>query len=410
MTDIEELRSSLELLANRGTERSAYAVITAARSSTQTSLDIQQPGPKRILAIAAAAALVAVVALSATVWPGRHDVRVATPDTRETSVTSVTVPGDEQVRQVAIAFGRIWVASLQDGRPYVSSIVRSFDRETGRLLGTVRAPGPTAPDLVGDAYPLVATNRFLWIRTSTGGPAIPEYNGADNVVYRVDPATLEATPERFLTGDGRIAARRDRVAAADYSHLELLREDATVVAALSTDEVVGVEPATIPGHNGLGWMFLDDRGLWIIHEGQQLMIRLDPATGGIVDRQRLFALDAGESPQPNSVVWWARSMPTSDGAVIVGAGLNSSGVSIALQPFPPDRNVVGAVDDRRLLVDHPYALYDTGAFTFEPIPVEADEIADVVHDRAGPLVAHWAAPRDGATTVHLTSVDPTRER
>lgn len=406
MTTLDELRSDLIRLADRGNRRSASVVYREALSSVGQVSD--RPAPEhrraRILVGVAAALCLAASAIGIAMWTSGETNQVETIDQPTPLAPSITVNGGDPVRQVTIAFGRIWVADLDEAAN--STTVHAYDPSTGRAVGTVRAPGPSAPDLVGDAYQIVATNHSLWIRTSTGGPAIADYDGADNVVYEVDPSRLTAAPRQYLRGDGQLVAHGNRVAAADFTHVEAVAEGGEAVFSRTTDEVVGIDEATVPGTNGLGRMRFDDDGLWLTHEGRNLVVRLDPTTGEAQGRAD-FA-DAAELRTSDESIWWIRTVPARgrmEGAIADGQGVRAVQV-----PFDGGRNLLDAIDATHLLVDRPYAIYDTQHRSLRSLDVADSEIAALVHLGNTPWLARWGAPADGRTIVRFTPIDTTGDQ
>jgi hypothetical protein len=314
-------------------------------------------------------------------------------------VSSVTVRDGGDVRQVAIAFDRIWVATLHE-QP-TSTVVRAYGLHTGALVGQVTAPGPAAPDLAGEGFSIVATDRSLWVRTSTGGPGLEAYGGADNMVYEIDPQTLVATPRAFLAGDGELIAHGDRVVAVDFSHMEIRREGGQLVSTATTDELVGINQATTPGTNGLGSIHFDGQGrLLVTHEGRAMVIWVDPATGRVIQRASLgravpLTADLGK-------LWWIQS--SIDEELVFGAVIDGSQLRTVRHPFPGGRNLVGRVDDGSSLVNRPYALVDIPSGMWSPVNVAESDTADVVGSGLDLRIVSWGPPDGGTTKVHLAAV------
>lgn len=297
---------------------------------------------------------------------------------------------DDQPSVVAVAFGRVWVAS-SDGQFPATTTIEVFDLATSEPIGSV-ANVEGEPDIDGEVLWVDATDNYLWLRATSGGPAYEQFDGADNLVYRLDPATLSVEPVAFLRGDGPLAARSDRVVVADHSHLEILREDGSEIANVSIDDVVGVDNATPPGLNGVVAVWLDDNGLWAYHQGRQLAMRLDPETG--LAHSSISLADAGAPPAPDDDVWWISGV-FDDALTARGLVLSSDPWRVAVPEFPlTDRNVIETIGNTEVFVDRPYARFDT-ATGDETSLAGPGEVVRVSRNGPDVWAAAWTEVDDG---------------
>lgn len=407
MTSIDELREELVLLAEPDPVRTADE--TYRRALTQNRRGRRT---RRVLvAGAAAAGVVALVAVALSTRTSSLSTVVTDDPTRTEPVRSVVVRAGD-VGSVVEAFDQIWVASISDGVPG-STTITAYDRTTGRVTGTVRTedgPGrrsdndPLRDRIQGSVFSFAVTDRSLWVRATSNGPAI--YDGEANGLYRIDPTTRIATFVRGLRDDGPVVADGDRVVAADSAGLVILDDDGDVVADRSIEEIVGESPGTFPGTNGLVSLHLDDRGLWGLHQGRSLLLRLDPETGQRVASTPVEPTRA--EPLGSGDPWWfpigaPRWTGVEAAGSIAGADLDADGAALVRGTTPAGRfNVLATAADGRALLQrqgsNDMLLLDprTGATAAAPGP--AGEWKALSNDEADQRIASWRQG-PGPTTV-----------
>lgn len=268
-------------------------------------------------------------------------------------------------------------------------------------MGTVSLEG--GGGLTGEAYAFAVTDHYVWVRMTSGGPAV--YNGMTNVIYRIDPATQRATPIRFLLDDGPLVGFGDRIAAADYAHLEIVRENGIEVAVPSLTALVG--KATPPGTNGLQGMHFDARGLWAVHQGLALLLRIDPSTGKLIAAAPIQPGGA-RAPDPGHPIWWLPFGPplvTQTGTTSLGgADLDAEGAALVVGRAPFNLNVLGSLEDGRVLVGRTGVL-DPISGHLSDAPGPRGEVKVLVDLRGRQVIASWGF-LNGKTTVTFWAVPP----
>ncbi|HRW40338.1 MAG TPA: hypothetical protein P5193_02210 [Microthrixaceae bacterium] len=403
MSTLDDLRADLVRLAERGEHRPAAEVYREAVLGEAPAVAPPRPRGHRPVRLATAIGLTAAIVVAVAVVAGRTT-RDAGPrplrthDAATTLVPAIDIAGPDAVRQVTVAFGQVWVATLDEASN--TTTVQGFDAGTGLARSTVRTEGPGEGALIGDAFPLVATEHSLWIRTSTNGPALPEHGGADNLVYEVDPASGTATVRSELHGDGQLVGHGDAVAAVDFTHIEVIEEGGAVRWSRTTDEVVGIDDATAPGTNGLGWARLDDDSAFVTHEGHEMVVRLDATSGAVQGRADL---DDSSAPMPSDPSpWWIRTRPAA--RELLGAVPEGDGVRVVRVPALGERNLIATIDRDHVLLDRPYAVYDLAHRSLRSLDVPEDEIAALVRVGSVPWLARWGAPAGGRSTVRFAPI------
>lgn len=315
------------------------------------------------------------------------------------SEPAIEVDVANEPRAATIAFGRLWIGAT-DGEVPLASTLEAFEIATAAPVGPVVADGPRSPDLAGDVLAIAATEHYLWVRTSSGGPAYEEYDGADNLVYRVDPTTLAATATAFLTGDGPLAARADRVFAADHSGLRIFDENGSEIANVSLDEATGVEDSTTPGTNGIVALRTSDDGLWARHQGREWVLQLDPDTGRAISSVSLA--EASGAATPAEDVWWI-SASLDRPLVLRGVVLSPGPMRVVLPDVTTEgRNALETIDRRSVFVDRPFAVFDPVDGSETPLGTGEGTTVSVVRTGEGPWTIAWRASDD----VHLVRAAP----
>lgn len=398
-TDLDDLRARLDRLGNPPPGRPPDDIYAAARTRRRPA------APRRLVAAAAVLVLVGGAALWVTsLPPSTSDVTARSPEW-PWAPADLPVPGGDVVA-VTVAFDRAWVASAGDGIPGATT-VHVFEVPSGRPLGTVSTASGDA--LVGSALALATTDHHLWVRTTSNGPVIAD--GMTNVVYRIDPGTLRAEPVRHLLGDGPLVGHGDRIVAADWEHLEVVAEDGAVLGAPSIDAILGLSPATLPGTNGLLWLHLDANGLWAVHQGRGLLLRLDPTDGALVDSV-VVSPEAATGPPPTDDVWWFPPVgpwvEQGNGIVsLPGARLDVGTASLVAAGAPGRLNVVASLADGRALVQGPdgHGLLDPASDDLTPAPGPPHDLKALVEVTGEPHIASWPL-QDGDTRVTLWPVPP----
>lgn len=267
------METSIARYSERGSPRGAEAILSYAKHASS--------GPHHshrghlwigVFAAVFVVGLVAFIGLQRRT--GQIEVVTQPTEGRSSPVLSSLRVPNGAVQLVKAAFGKVWVSTIDDSSEPLRSRLQSFDPTNGEIM--------TEDVVVGDIYQLEVTDRYLWIRTSTNGPAsFPIDTGGlgDNAIYRVEPSSGKATPLRYFKGDGPLAARGTRIAAADHSHLEIFDDSGRLLTSVSTDDAVGIINATTPGTNGFIGLGFGGSSLFGLHHGRQELVKLDVNNG-----------------------------------------------------------------------------------------------------------------------------------
>ncbi len=303
MNDVDELRSALQRLAERPGGSGASEVFARATAEAE-----RQPARSRpltaIVAVAAAMVMLGGV-VGWAVWPdGTTEIATAptVPDAATTDVPADVVITGGDVQAVAIAFGRVWVAS-GDGS---TSRLQVFDRSTGEEKYDVVQAAGDDPVFQGSVSGLAVSDSAVWMRTR-----VP-WDEALSRIYQIDPQTFYAMPTAAAAvGLGPLVAAGNQVASADSDRLTVLddRRDVRTDLPLVIDakDVLGRTP-DLPGEEpGFSQLWMSEGAVLAYHrrgEGLATVALIDPATGSVRDRLD-FALD-GSAPAPRrgEPLWW----------------------------------------------------------------------------------------------------------
>jgi len=401
MKNVDELRDTLERYSTRREPRGAAAVLADARGASPVHRPRHRYLSVAILAVACVIAVITIVVVRQSPDALNVDTTPHQPGALSTPpLPSLTVP-DGTVQLVRAAFGRTWVATLdRTAGPYLSHL-RSFDPATGALRSESAVAG-----LIG-AFGV--TDHYVWVRTSTGGPAsFPIGIGGlgDNAIYRVDPGTGTATALRFLNGDGPLTTNGTRVAAADAAHIEIVDESGQQIASASIDKAVGISNATSPGTNAFLWLTYGPGGLYALHQGRAELIQLDPETARHVathplEAKTIYGLIAATGDR----IW----IEVQTGSLIAVAAPLSNGPLAPAQPASVQGRIsqVDALNDHQVVVLSPSVVTVLDATTGVAVETNLDPTKQantlVIQDQA--WVAQWAdAPPGPPTVVNFVAV------
>lgn len=363
MKTIDDLHDALEALATGSQEpaRTPADLLELARATTALG-DPSSSGHERHRRSGVLAVAVAVIVIAAVmVWqggrgatPGTEDVTTSSSD--DGTYPSVVVRGDE-FANATVAFGRLWVIQSNGERSSAgpTTTIRVFDLATGRLLGKVRDGDGTK--LKGSFERSAATDHALWARVV----ALPlDVADGPSTIYRIDPDTLRAEPNRVLVDGGDLQAFGDRIVAMDQDHLEIVREDGVELAVPSTGTVTGHWTGDPPSSTfgGQFLLHLDARGLWMADMVSSKLFRLDPSTGARLD----VASTSGPHPTQDvwdQNLWWFGSQvdsglgpKTDEARTRFGADLDAPGARVVRSDAAGAGGwqELGPVDGHRILV------------------------------------------------------------
>lgn len=401
MNRLDELRDNIEHYSERGVPRGADQILAAAGNGISA-----RAGRFRYLAVA----LLLLVCLSATAAYAllrhqTHALHVVTSPTRVPAgpLRAVNV-SDGMVSLVKAGFGRVWVATLDQTTFPAKSHLRSFDLATGRLTSDAA--------VVGDIYSFGVTDHYAWIRTSTGGPAsFPVGTGGlgDNAIYRVEPATGTATAMRYLIGDGPLATNGTRIAAADFSHVEILDETGTQVGASTIDQAVGVPNATAPGTNGIQGMSYGPAALYALHAGRREVLELDPNSGRHLATHHINDSEGNIGPIISASATHVLIEVQVGGLIGVTTPFTNSRPrpDIALPNTSGAPEELQALNDHQILVRYPSAVIlidDTSTPAAVEAHIDTGKQAAIVILDTRPWIAQWTTKMqaDDPTVVSFT--------
>lgn len=404
MNTLSDLTDALEQHASRGTPRGADEVLAGARDSEPST----DRGGRRVQPFVAAVAVVGVclVVGLAVLWTRGDDTSLVTTTAPvpPSSLASLTVEGGT-VAVVGTGFDRIWVATRDSESLPAESHLRSFDPATGEELSETT--------LVGDVYRFALTGRYVWVRATSGGPAsFPVGVGGlgDNAIYRVDPRSGEATPMRYLNGDGPLAGTESRIAAADASHIEIVGEDGQQIASATIDEAAGVPDAILPGTNRiLGLAFAEGvdapPAIYAILQGGRELLQLDPTgrhmaaveLADTADRLGPTIATAGDRV-------WIGIQPSGLIQVTVPLGDESEPSMI---PTPVRSGQIHPLDDHQLLIGGGgvAAVLDLGLGGVTTTPLDSGNQTQLLVVDGRAWAAQWSAPEGATTRISFTFIE-----
>jgi hypothetical protein len=435
MNTIDDLRDRLEMLATEGPNSSAAELLDGASGAIPGAGRHRPRSRRPALAVAVALVLVAAGLTTWKVWPDQA-VRVSTKPAEPLDGVphALTVP-TKAVGEVAIAFGKIWVASsnvvsTETTTLSASTTLRAYDARTGELVATIPTRGGSET-LIGVPLEFAVTDHAVWLRTSSQTEI---FNGMYNVIYRIDPNEMKASANRYEANDGPLVGFGDRVAAADSAHLEIVRDDGVELGLGSIEQVVQKSPGTPPGTNGLMALHLDATGLWAYHEGYALIVRVDRTSTSLMS---VDDLGGGAAPffdgTPASLserpMWWLHTFSDGSGStILVGEDLERSVVRAVRVPGDPLQAT--QIDDHRVLLsgfdtsglrglpveDRPtgrlaadYVIFDTSTGTSTPAPHlptfgQRAAVVSTVDDGGTPLIVSWEPTGGDMSTVRFYNV------
>ena len=442
MNTLDDLRTALDAYADRDDARGADSILAAATAAAPTAhLGIEtaptpssstrssatharpsatcpsatriDPGPangsitagapsptgarRRRFVLAAAAAVVAIVIGTTAVVRSSDLTQVVTAPSADVprSLPDTIVVPSGFVDAVLVDTDRVWVATLDERTGDLRSSVRSFDVATGELRSEVQ--------VVGASSEMGRSDHAVWLRTSTGGPAsFPVGTGGegDNAIYRIDPSSGEATPVRYLHGDGPMATTDDRVAVAGAVDLEVFDERGTDLATTTVDAALGAPDGTAPGSfrsSDLAFAAGDAPTiLYVVSADIGAVTSIDATTGDHQVRRSIVESDQrlGRLTASGGRVWIAQQSAPPDGRLLglptpLDPDATGGGRSIAVGEQIVDIEAVGT--------DSVVALTPTQAIVADEVegrligtPIEPDRRGALVSQAGRAWVAQWS--------------------
>ena len=365
MTTLDELHDQLEQLAASEGGRPAAELFERASRVRRSH---QRRGAA--LAIAAVIAVIAGVG-GVLVLRDRGDAIVTTPRPQPAGGVLPKLALAPGQHVVAVAFGKVWVASAVHDDPPTTG-VSAYDATTGRRMGTVRTS--SGSDLVGSVSTVRMTDSYLWVRTSMSGSTTA--HSTANVIYQVDPLTMNAIPNRHLVDDGPLGASRDRIVASDSTHLEIVREDGVELAIPELSSVIGLSAGGSTPVARLDALHIDEHGLWVATTNPVMVQRLDATTAAPIGMANRTWPAVDRETKATHPRWWfapdAGSMdqPLRARLSIYGMRLDTDADAEPLAlVLPPSTEMIDQIDDHRILVrSDRYGIFDTTTGETAPAP------------------------------------------
>jgi hypothetical protein len=291
----EELAHQLRLAAQRGAPRGADEVLLRARVAHKRRRQMT----RRSMVVGGGAAAVTIGAVAVFKQRGARPLSetfatqptLATTTTNDSTSTEapasssststtvqsvqlptqVTVDGD-QLTAVHFAFDRMWIAARNgESDAITNTSLTVFDARNGKQVGQL--------NLVGDVGLIAHTDTKVWIKATTGGPAVypgPFERGPyDNALFEIDPTTLVSTFRFGLNGDGPIATDATSVVATDSSGIVVLNERGTVTFRRDWRDEPTLSDVVIQFPRGI---HIGDNAVTVITTAN-LALRFDTANG-----------------------------------------------------------------------------------------------------------------------------------
>ncbi len=408
MNTLDDLTSALDAYADRGHPQGPDAVWASASTpepGAAATVGTPRRTDRRALVLASvAAAAVLIVGILFVVQRSDRSLDVSTDPGEDGNHTDPVVPApivipDGRIARVDAAFGRIWVTSAVDAVASMSRL-RSYDPATAQQLSEVVLPGR-----VIDA---AATDRWLWVRTeqeewtstdpATGVPAT-------GTLVRIDPATGTTTDTRPLFGMGPVAAHGTRLAASDGVHIEIIDDDAGVIASTPIADAMGSGfRASVFGPAVSTWGFfdlaMDADGLYGFDLTSTTLVQMDPLTGVNLATQ---PIDFGGSLYPHLAVstdrlWFGGAQFVMGQHLPLGAAASPPDTWFRVNHdvvdlVPWEDGAIVAVTRAGAYAVHGGPGYERSFTALDP----ALETAGLELD-GRPWAAQWTLDRSGATT------------
>lgn len=287
MNTLDDLRTSLDAYADRGDARDPEEVWAAAAVGDHLAPDAREAARRRPLALVAVALLALLLGTVAVVRLRSDEVGVVTTPTPAEApapaLAPIVVP-DGTVRDVDVAFDRVWVGT--DSAPVPGAArLRSFDLRTGDLVSDL--------PIAGTLRDLVSTDESIFVRLEQVPdlPARPDEGRPWNAaVLRVDPPDSRVVDTVPLDGAGPITATGSQVAFSDTSHLHLVDGATDARTQVPIRDAVGHEnqepnEAELLATYGFTGLAIGPDGLFGKYAKGNELVQMDPATGAHVATQ-----------------------------------------------------------------------------------------------------------------------------